>query len=267
MNWTENIFQEFIDALQTAMDEDEFERIATRASHGLGFRWFAYLSIVDSSLKLISSYPKSWTSRYLRHRYHRFDPVVLRARAEHAMFTWGASSGSIRPRNREQSRFFEEATGFGIKSGITVPIRAGFGRMAAFTVATDDALMEPDLLLATSNDIVQLLGLYFHTHLRGRAPRTRHGGRARSSASASANALRGPLSARQCPRQPCLSASPRAQWHFISKTHAASSTRFRSPIALRWRSGDGCCPDATRHLQIPILTRQRVSQSAILWKN
>ena len=46
MNWTENIFQEFIDALQTAMDEDEFERIATRASHGLGFRWFAYLSIV-----------------------------------------------------------------------------------------------------------------------------------------------------------------------------------------------------------------------------
>jgi len=170
MNWTENIFQEFIDALQTAMDEDEFERIATRAYHGLGFRWFAYLSIVDSSQKLISSYPKSWTSRYLRHRYHRLDPVVLRARAEHAMFTWGASSGSTRPRNREQSRFFEEATGFGIKSGITVPIRAGFGRMAAFTVATDDALMEPDLLLATSNDIVQLLGLYFHTHLRGRVP-------------------------------------------------------------------------------------------------
>ncbi|MDN3277998.1 autoinducer binding domain-containing protein [Frankia sp. RB7] len=167
MNWTENIFQEFIDALQTAMDENEFERIATRATHGLGFRWFAYLSIVDSSLKLISSYPKSWTNRYLRRCYHRRDPVVLRARAEHAIFTWGASSGSIRPRDPEQSRFFEEATQFGIKSGITVPIRAGFGRMAAFTVATDDALMEPDVLLATSNDTVQLLALYFHTHLRG----------------------------------------------------------------------------------------------------
>jgi len=168
MNWTENIFQEFVDALQTAMDENEFERIATRASHGLGFRWFAYLSIVDSSLKLISSYPKSWTSRYLRRQYQQLDPVILRAQTEHATFTWGASSGSIRPASREQVRFFQEATEFRIRSGITVPIRAGFGRMAAFTVATDDALMEPDVLLATSHDVVQLLGLYFHTHLRGR---------------------------------------------------------------------------------------------------
>ncbi|TWB03666.1 autoinducer binding domain-containing protein [Bradyrhizobium stylosanthis] len=168
MDWTENIFQEFVDALQTAMDENEFERIATRACHGLGFRWFAYLSIVDSSLKLISSYPRSWTNRYLRLQYQRLDPVVLRARTEHAMFTWGASSGSIRPRDRQQLRFFDEAMRFGIKAGITVPIRAGFGRMAAFTVATDDSLMEQGHLLATSQDVVQLLGLYFHTHLRGR---------------------------------------------------------------------------------------------------
>ncbi|MBR0906636.1 autoinducer binding domain-containing protein [Bradyrhizobium liaoningense] len=168
MNWTEHLFQEFVDALQTAGDEGEFEQVATRASHGLGFRWFAYLSIAEGSLRLISSYPRSWTSRYLRFQYQRLDPVVLQARAEQQTFSWGAFSGSIRPRDREQRRFFDEATEFGIKSGITMPIRAGFGRMAAFTVATDDSLMQPDLLLATSQDIMQLLALYFHTHLRGR---------------------------------------------------------------------------------------------------
>lgn len=170
MDRTEHLFQEFVDALQTAGDESEFERIATRTSHGLGFRWFAYLGLAEGSLRLISSYPKSWTSRYLRLQYQQLDPVVLQARAEQKIFSWGSANGSIRPKDREQRRFFDEATEFGIKSGITVPVRAGFGRMAAFTFATDDPLMKPEILLATSQDVIRLLAFYFHAHLRGRPP-------------------------------------------------------------------------------------------------
>lgn len=167
MNSIEHSFQEFVDAIQTANDDDSFERVATRVTQRLGFRWFAYLRIVEDAPKLISSYPNSWTSRYFDLHYEQLDPVVRRARLEHDVFSWG--SGAPKPAGtREQRKFFEEATSFGIESGITVPIRGGFGRMAAFTLATDDRAMRPEQLIAKSKDVVQLVGLYFHTHLAAR---------------------------------------------------------------------------------------------------
>lgn len=171
MKWTENLFQEFVDALNTARNDDEFERVATRTANGLGFRWFAYLRLADGLPRLISSYPKSWTSRYLGLRYQELDPVVRRAHAENAAFSWG-TGGAIRPKSKAESRFFDEATTFGIKSGLTVPIRGGFGRMAAFTLATDDPQMQTERLLDGSRNALHLIGLYFHTHL---AERLRNG--------------------------------------------------------------------------------------------
>jgi LuxR family transcriptional activator of conjugal transfer of Ti plasmids len=167
MSSIEHSFQEFVDAIQTANGDDEFERVATRVTQRLGFRWFAYLRLVEDAPKLISSYPKSWTSRYFDLHYEQLDPVVRRARLEHDLFSWGAG-GSTPAGTREQRKFFEEATTFGIEAGITVPIRGGFGRMAAFTLATDDRDMRPERLIAKSKDVVQLVGLYFHTHAAAR---------------------------------------------------------------------------------------------------
>jgi len=160
-------FQEFVDAIQTARSDDDFARLATRVSQCLGFRWFAYLQMVEEEPKLISSYPKSWTNRYLEHGYEQVDPVIQRARLELELFGWGGSA-SITPNSRSQRKFFDEAMTFGIESGITVPIRGGFGRMAAFTFATDDPAMRAERLIAEAGDVVQLVGLYFHTHVATR---------------------------------------------------------------------------------------------------
>jgi LuxR family transcriptional activator of conjugal transfer of Ti plasmids len=167
MTSIEYSFQEFVDAIQTARSDDDFARSASRVSQRLGFRWFAYLRIVEEAPKLISSYPKSWTSRYFELSYEQLDPVVRRARLENDLFHWG-SGASIPSSSRAQQKFFDEATTFGIESGITVPIKGGFGRMAAFTFATDDRAMRPERLMAKSKDVVQLVGLYFHTHLAAR---------------------------------------------------------------------------------------------------
>jgi hypothetical protein len=48
MTLADHSFQEFIDAIQTAEDRAEFERIAGRITERLGFRWFAYLRLSDS---------------------------------------------------------------------------------------------------------------------------------------------------------------------------------------------------------------------------
>jgi LuxR family transcriptional regulator, activator of conjugal transfer of Ti plasmids len=160
-------FQEFVDALQIVDDEIGFERVGTRVAQRLGFRWFAYLRIMTNQPKLISSYPKSWTSRYFDLRYQELDPVVRRASREHGLFGWGRG-GSAPTGTREQRRFFEEAMTFGIRSGITIPIRAGFGQSAAFTLATDQAEPIGERFMSESRDVLQLVGLYFHSHVSTR---------------------------------------------------------------------------------------------------
>ena len=152
-----------MDAIQTADDEADLHKVASRFTRRLGFRWFAYLRLMPEAPKLISSYPKSWTGRYFELGYQEIDPVVRRARKQHDLFSWG---GAPQPPSgtREQRRFFDEAMTFGISSGITVPITGGFGRIAAFTLATDEPLAQAEQLLTDAGDIVQLAGIYFHVH-------------------------------------------------------------------------------------------------------
>ncbi|MCK1479467.1 autoinducer binding domain-containing protein [Bradyrhizobium sp. 197] len=167
MNRIENTFQEFVDALQTAGDAIAFERVAARLAQKLGFQQFAYLCLSGDTPTLISSYPKSWTSRYFHLEYQQLDPVIIRARVERDLFSWGgearAPSGS-----RAQRQFFDEAATFGIRSGITVPIRGGFGRMAAFTLATNDREIDLEHLVGEWSDVVHQAGLYFHAHVAAR---------------------------------------------------------------------------------------------------
>jgi LuxR family transcriptional regulator, activator of conjugal transfer of Ti plasmids len=54
---------------------------------------------------------------------------------------------------------------FGIKSGVTIPIKCGFGRTAAFTLATDEGLASSSRLAADAREFLQMVGLYFHAHV------------------------------------------------------------------------------------------------------
>lgn len=105
MKEAESVFEEFIDAISAAEDDDSFEQVASRAAKRLGFRWYAYLCLSNGAPKLISSYPKTWTSRYFDLAYQHLDPVVQRARLEHDLFKWGgaASTGGDHPAQPEPS--------------------------------------------------------------------------------------------------------------------------------------------------------------------
>jgi LuxR family transcriptional regulator, activator of conjugal transfer of Ti plasmids len=167
MRRVELSFQEFTDAIQTAADEAALERVAARISQRLCFRWFAYLSFSDGEPTLISSYPTSWTRRYFANGYEQIDPVVLRAKRDKKLFAWSGTEPE-KPMSRKQRHFFDEAAEFGIRTGVTVPIRGGFDRIAAFTFATEEHGEALDRLINESADILQLVGLYFHTHALAR---------------------------------------------------------------------------------------------------
>lgn len=155
-------FRDFVDALETAPDEVGFKRAADGFASRLGYRWFAYLGFSEPALRVLSSYPGSWARQYIERRYEDIDPIVGLARKSQRSFQWDRRT--LRLPSVSQQRFFAEAAKFGIHSGATVPIRGGFGRFAAFTVAGNrDATLErrPTEVM----DVLQLAGLYYHAHV------------------------------------------------------------------------------------------------------
>lgn len=155
-------FRDFVDALETAHDEVGFKGAADRLATRLGFRWFAYLGFSEPALKVLSSYPGSWARQYVEQRYEDIDPVIGLARSSQRSFQWDRRT--LRLPSASQQRFFAEAAKFGIHSGATVPIRGGFGRFAAFTVAGN---MNAGIEVRPTEvmDTLQLAGLYYHAHV------------------------------------------------------------------------------------------------------
>ena len=160
-------FRDFVDALETSHTEDNFKAAADRFALRLGYRWFAYLGFTKPVLKALSSYPIPWVREYIEQRYEDIDPVICLARSSRRSFQWDRRT--FRLPSTSQQLFFTKAAKFGIHSGATVPIRGGFGRFAAFTMAGN---MDPALEARPTEvmDILQLAGLYYHAHVYAKLP-------------------------------------------------------------------------------------------------
>lgn len=161
---------EFVDCLHSAHTEDDFRRVAERAAHALGFRWFAYLGQRANGPNLISSYPKSWTSHYFREGYHNIDPVLQEPRSTNRMFLWdGREARSAK--SAKERRLFDDALSFKIRTGLTVRIPSSQNQYAAFTLAVDDRSLGLDRFIETSQDMLYTVGLTYHAHVSAKIGR------------------------------------------------------------------------------------------------
>lgn len=127
----------------------------------LGFDCFAYLNVQPWRTYAVSNYPEEWQKRYLARDYTSVDPVVSAAREKMQAFTWAAAS----PRQVKSKRtrlFYAEAGDFGIRSGISIPIRTPFGHMSMLTLASH----KRSLSLAT--DIDQIAAVTAVTYLHSK---------------------------------------------------------------------------------------------------
>lgn len=166
-------FAEFTDAIQTVETEAGFHNVAGRFAERLGFRWFAYINVSANVPSVISSYPRAWTRRYVECGYQMVDPIVRRARRENRVFAWsGRLPGLVR--TAQQRRFFGEAATFGVRGGVTVPIQAGFGRTAAFTLAGDDRGTSGEEPASELIEVIHTAALYFHAHVAARQHHAPH---------------------------------------------------------------------------------------------
>lgn len=130
-------FHRFIDAVGVVATERHFRHSLQTLAHGLGFDLYAYINIRSKSGFALSNYPKEWQDRYFRKSYHTVDPVLETAGRKMAPFAWSLGDRQFQQENRHG--FAGEAREFGIYSGATIPIPAGFGHIAMLTFASGRA--------------------------------------------------------------------------------------------------------------------------------
>jgi LuxR family transcriptional activator of conjugal transfer of Ti plasmids len=128
-----NKFYRYIDAIRFATREHHFKRSLQNLAHNLGFEMYAYLDVRSKAAVAISNYPREWQVRYFKQSYQKVDPVVEAAKRKKAPFTWSMEHEFKHEKKREFSR---EANALGIRSGVTIPVPAGFGHMSLLTFAS-----------------------------------------------------------------------------------------------------------------------------------
>lgn len=160
------IFQSFIDQLIEADSQDDLRHSLAETASALDLACFAYLATSPKPPMmplLISNYPENWTSHYMKQRYHRFDPIIIRAIQQPEPFKWGVDHSPI-VHSPQVHQLFEEAATFGIRCGFTVPVHDGRGAIAAITFATDERHSHFDTAIRENLRILQLVAMYFHAH-------------------------------------------------------------------------------------------------------
>lgn len=124
-------------------DESILKDALTTFTEQTGFAGYAYLNIQAGRSIPISNYHPEWQSDYFKSGYLAIDPIIRRAKSLKRAFTWSSEQQTFRLSKAERS-FFSRAAAFGIRSGITVPIKAAHGSMAMFTLASEKPAIDMD---------------------------------------------------------------------------------------------------------------------------
>jgi LuxR family transcriptional activator of conjugal transfer of Ti plasmids len=127
-----------IEEVSLASTQCEVSRALRRVTARWGFEYFCYLHLRGARTYALSNYPQIWQRRYFECSYSRIDPVIKIATSKMQTFSWSGSASRART-SREVQRFFEEAGELGIRSGISIPVSAGFGSSAILTFASGQA--------------------------------------------------------------------------------------------------------------------------------
>lgn len=138
-------FQALIDAVDVACDERAMRYAMKSFVTACGFDCFAYVYTSSTEITGFSDYPLKWQEIYRQSQYMRIDPVVTMAKRSMSMFTWSADFPARRA-NAEEKRFFSQATDFGIRSGVTIPMETSFGGFAMLTMARDRSRADVSML-------------------------------------------------------------------------------------------------------------------------
>jgi LuxR family transcriptional activator of conjugal transfer of Ti plasmids len=170
----DKIFEQFVQNLSIHDSTSEIERLLRRTLDQYGFPCFAYLSFTprgdDDDTLAMTTYPSSWVEQYRANRYDRIDPVIARSIATTLPFAWSADQFDTKLTNK-QKWLLEEASEFGIRHAVTIPIHDRQGKVATtLTLAACDSRSAFDARAEQYRYQLHLIAIYLHAQLRNVTP-------------------------------------------------------------------------------------------------
>ncbi|MBN8955818.1 MAG: autoinducer binding domain-containing protein [Rhizobiales bacterium] len=160
-------FNDLMEASSLAQDERAIKQALRNFTAAVGFDRFAYLNIRAGDVHALSNYPAEWQHTYLDKNYAAIDPVVTIAKRAMQPFAWSQEEHAAS--TSEAVRFFGEAADFGIRSGVSIPVRGGFGRTALLTLASDRPCADAEVRNAI-HAITTVAFVHVHLNRLVRAP-------------------------------------------------------------------------------------------------
>ncbi|MBP2537464.1 autoinducer-binding transcriptional regulator TraR [Agrobacterium tumefaciens] len=142
-------------------DESILSQGLTDLTQHFGFAGYAYLHIQHKHTVAVTNYHCEWRSTYFEKNFDRLDPVVKRAKSRKHIFAWSGEQDQARL-SLEERAFFMHAADFGIRSGVTIPIKTANGSMSMFTLASE----KPVIDLGREIDAVAAAGAVGQLHAR-----------------------------------------------------------------------------------------------------
>ncbi|CAH0343306.1 transcriptional regulator TraR [Rhizobium sp. CECT 9324] len=124
-------------------DENTIKQALGQLAGEAGFGGYAYLFIQPGQILAVSNYHPEWRSIYFKRKFATLDPVIKRAKTLKHAFAWSNEHNSYRLSKAEQS-FYAHAADFGIRSGITIPVKAANGSISMFTLASEKTSLDLD---------------------------------------------------------------------------------------------------------------------------
>lgn len=124
--------------LMDSKNEKDWGDALVEVSKSLGFESVMYAAVpskfagVGTSF-VHSNYSLEWRSHYLTDKLYEIDPTVQHCRTSALPLVWEPETFS----ERNEHALYEEASGFGIRSGITFPIHGCNGETGLISFASD----------------------------------------------------------------------------------------------------------------------------------
>lgn len=124
-----------IDATGVGTNKARLRGALANVTESLGFDGYAFLHVAPHQSFAVSNYAPPWQGIYFERNYQSVDPVVLRAKSLTGAFAWSGDDTKSRF-TKEQVEFYMHASEFGIRSGVTIPVRTPNGCVSMFTLAS-----------------------------------------------------------------------------------------------------------------------------------